>query len=95
MPPKHLDRMTASRQSSSVELLPADRDAASKAFDIAFRGDTDGIDEAMAALFAAHRIDPTTAANTLRDAKFITPEQYNRICANIRAKAVFRGEGVS
>lgn len=38
--------------------------------------------------------DPTTAANTLRDAKLITPEQYNRICANIRAKAVFRGEGV-
>lgn len=32
-----------------------DRDAADKAFDIAFRGDTDGIDCAMAELFAAHR----------------------------------------
>jgi len=41
----------------------------------------------------AERIDPTTAAKTLRDANLITPEQYNRICANIRAKAVFRGEG--
>lgn len=79
-------------QSSGVELLPADREAAEKAFDIAFRGNTDGIDDAMAALFAAHRADPTTAAKTLRDANLITPEQYNRICVNIRAKAVFRGE---
>jgi hypothetical protein len=32
----------------------ADQNAANKAFDIAFRGDTEGIDEAMAALFAVH-----------------------------------------
>jgi len=33
-----------------------DRRAADKAFDIAFRGETEGIDDAMAALFTAHRI---------------------------------------
>lgn len=38
-------------------------------------------------------IDPTTAAKTLRDDELITKEQYNRICANIRAKAGFRGVG--
>jgi hypothetical protein len=51
------------------------------------------IDAEKAAAFAWNTrasIDPTTAARTLRDAKLITPEQYNRICANIRAKAVFR-----
>lgn len=32
-----------------------DREMAEKAFDIAFAGDTDGIDEAMAALFAETR----------------------------------------
>lgn len=84
----------APHHSSGVELLPADREAAEKAFDIAFRGDTEGIDDAMAALFAAHRADPTTAAKTLRDDELITKEHYNRICANIRAKAGFRGVGV-
>lgn len=39
-----------------VALTQADRDAANKAFDIAFRGDTDDIDDAMAELFAANRI---------------------------------------
>lgn len=38
-------------------------------------------------------IDPTTAAQTLRDANLITPEQYNRICARVAARDVFRGEG--
>jgi hypothetical protein len=37
-----------------VEVTQAEKAAANKAFDIAFRGDTEGIDEAMAALFAAH-----------------------------------------
>jgi hypothetical protein len=39
-----------------------DRDAANEAFDIAFRGDTDGIDDAMASLFARHRLEATRIA---------------------------------
>jgi hypothetical protein len=34
----------------------ADKTMADKAFDIAFRGDTDGIDDAMAQLFRDHRL---------------------------------------
>ena len=41
---------------TQVEVTQADRDAAHVAFDIAFRGETDGIDLAMAELFARHRI---------------------------------------
>ena len=37
------------------DITQADREAASKAFDIAFAGDTKGIDEAMQGLFVAHR----------------------------------------
>jgi len=51
------------------------------------QGDTDQLYR-----IARNLADPTTAARTLRDDGLITPEQYNRICANIRAKAVIRGE---
>jgi len=39
------------RAEAQAEVVDADREAAEKAFDIAFRGDTDGIDDAMASLF--------------------------------------------
>lgn len=46
-----------------VEPTQADKVAADRAFDIAFRGDTDGIDCAMAELFARHRTpDPRIEA---------------------------------
>lgn len=37
------------------KVIQEDRDAADKAFDIAIRGEARGIDDAMAAAFAAHR----------------------------------------
>ena len=46
----------------------SDRDAASKAFDVAFRGDTAGIDDAMAGLFASHTADALAKAQSLADA---------------------------
>lgn len=54
----------------TVEVTQADRDAANKAFDIAFRGDTNGIDDAMAGLLAAHRLAHTVdATDGEREAK--------------------------
>ena len=50
------------------------------------QGDTDQLYR-----IARNLADPITAANILRKEGYITPEQYNPICANIRAKAVFRG----
>jgi hypothetical protein len=40
----------------ATEVTQADRDAANHAFDIAFQGNTDTIDDDMAELFARHRI---------------------------------------
>jgi hypothetical protein len=48
-------------QAQQVAVTAADEAAADKAFDIAFRGDTDGIDDAMAQLFANHRASPVAA----------------------------------
>lgn len=39
----------------TIQVTQADRDAANKAFDIAFQGDTSTIDDDMAELFARHR----------------------------------------
>lgn len=47
------------------------------------------IDDANLAFLACRIVEAHEAAIAAS-----TPEQYNRICANIRAKAVFRGEGV-
>ena len=38
------------------EITQADRETANKAFDVAFRGETEGIDDAMAEIFARHRM---------------------------------------
>ena len=48
-------------------LSAADREAADKALNIAFRGDTSSIDDDMAMLFAEHRAEPlaTEAHNPL------------------------------
>lgn len=46
-----------------AEVTQADHNAANKAFDIAFRGETDGIDDAMAELFAKHRLAALEASS--------------------------------
>ena len=77
-----------------VIVTQADRASADKAFDIAFRGDTDGIEEAMAELFAANRAehaDDLTAAAQLEHSGLISREKYNHICENIRARESIRG----
>lgn len=52
---------------NETNVTQADRDAANTAFDIAFRGDTDGIDEAMAELFTRHRTANSTVPDGLAD----------------------------
>ena len=69
-----------------------DREAADKAFDVAFRGDTDGIDDAMAELFARHRIATIEQAARIadrHDTGDCTREdmEARRIAAEIRALA--------
>lgn len=52
--------MTNNTEQQAVPVAQEDREAADKAFDLAFRGDTDGIDDAMAQLFADHRVPLTS-----------------------------------
>lgn len=67
---------------------PQDREMADKAFDIAFAGDTNGIDEAMAALFTTARLQGRRegleeAARACRAHQY-SPAPYTDIMAAIR-----------
>jgi hypothetical protein len=70
--------VVAPRGKMMADIIQADRDAADTAFDIAFRGETQGIDEAMAQVFARHRIaalrTPSPSAEPVADA--VKPWQY-------------------
>lgn len=50
------ENIVTTSEQQAVPVAQEDREAANKAFDLAFRGDTDGIDDAMARLFADHRV---------------------------------------
>lgn len=69
-------------------ITDSDREAADKAFDVAFRGDTDGIDDAMAELFAQHRLQARWEAleEALQACRVhqYSPAPYTDITAAIR-----------
>lgn len=76
-----------------TEITDADREAANKALDIAFQGDTTTIDDDMARLFIKYRIDAFAAGEAKeREDVVAWLRQYDGDGDALTADAIERGE---